>query len=184
MVIQGQFKERLSCDDVWIGDIYDKPLNIFPLVRVAIPIFKRLVPGIILKIFSKKPRVMMLMGGEARTISVHTPGDEPDLEGKLCERNTQLFGGKSFQSIKHRRKMLRNPKTASKYAYDPKYVYTFEFYDDIIDICDYSINLPIGKISLLHFLNYQPMTFAGVTNDSNKELFNFKIFHEDLLNSV
>jgi len=181
--VQGQFKEIISCGDVWIGDMYDKPLNISSLVRVAIPIFKRLVPGIVLNKFSEKPRVMMLLGGEARTVSIDEPGSEPEMTGILVESNKSRIG-KIFQSIKQRRKMLRNPKTASKYDYDPKYTYTFEFYCDIINVCDYSINLPFGNISLLKFLNYQPKTFAAVTNENdNRKLFSFKIFHEELVKS-
>lgn len=191
IVIQGRFKEKMSCNDVWFGDKYDKPLKISSLVRMAIPIFKRLVPGVVLNIFSKEPSVMMLLGGECRTMSIDEPGSEPDMTGELDDHNTSLLGNtgtgtgssqKKFKSIKQRRKLLRNPSTAKQYSYDPQYVYTFQFYDDIIDICDYSINLPFGKIPLLKFLNYQPMTFAAVTKN-DKPIFSFKIFHEDLVES-
>jgi hypothetical protein len=177
IVIQGQFKERVSCGKVWMGDTYDKPLNVSSLVHLAVPIFKRLVPGVIMDLFSEKPRVVMLMGGEARTISVDKPGHEPDITGELPERNTERIG--IFDSIKHRKKMLRNPAIAAKYEYDNEHIYTFHFYDDIIDIYNYSINLPIGKIPLLHFLNHQPMTFAVVSDD--REFFSFRVFHEQLL---
>ena len=178
IVIQGQFKERVSCDNVWMGDTYDKPLNVSSLVYLAMPIFKRLVPGVIMDLFSEKPRVVMLMGGEARTISVDKPGQEPDITGELPERNIERIG--IFESIKDRKRMLRNPVTAAKYEYDNEHIYTFHFYDDIIDIYNYSINLPIGKIPLLHFLNHQPMTFAVVGKDK-REFFSFKVFHEQLL---
>ena len=174
MVVQGRFKKQMSCDDIYIGDKYEKPLQIFPLVKLAIPIFRKLVPGISIDLSSDKQKILMLMGGESRTISIDLPGEEPDMRGDLTE-NIERMG--NFKSIVKRRKMLRQPKLASKYFYDPKYVYTFQFYDDIIDITNHTINLPVGKISLFRFLNRQPMTFAVTTADE-KELFSFKFYHE------
>jgi hypothetical protein len=178
IVIQGKFKEKVSCDDILLGDTYGKPLNISPIVYLAVPIFKRLVPGVILDLFSEKPRVVMLMGGEARTISIDKPGEEPDMTGELLEKNIEFIG--AFKSVDHRKHILRDPKTASKYEFDNEHIHTFQFYDDIIDICNFSINLPIGQIPLLHFLNSQPMTFAVVRKDK-QEFFSFKVFHEQLV---
>jgi len=178
IVIQGKFKERVPCDDILLGDTYHKPLNISPLVYLAVPIFRRLVPGVILDLFSEKPRVVMLMGGEARTISIDKPGEEPDMTGELSEKNIEFMG--AFNSVQHRKRILRDPKTASNYEYDNEHIHTFQFYDDIIDIYNFSINLPFGKIPLLHFLNSQPMTFAVVRKDE-REFFSFKVFHEQLV---
>ena len=91
--------------------------------------FRKLVPGISIDLSSDKQKILMLMGGESRTISIDLPGEEPDMRGDLTE-NIERMG--NFKSIVKRRKMLRQPKLASKYFYDPKYVYTFQFYDDII----------------------------------------------------
>lgn len=178
IVIQGKFKEKVSCDDILLGDTYGKPLNISPIVYLAVPIFRKLVPGVILDLFSEKPRVVMLMGGEARTISIDKPGEEPDMTGELSEKNIEFIG--AFKSVDHRKQILRDPKTASNYEFDNEHIHTFQFYDDIIDICNFSINLPIGKIPLLHFLNSQPMTFAVVRKDK-QEFFSFKVFHEQLV---
>lgn len=179
VVIQGQFKERISCDNVWFGDIYEKPLNIISSVaNLAIPIIRRLIPGVNVD-FCDNPRIIVLLGGESRTISIDRPGDEPKMTEELKEHNTNVFG--EFRSLNHRRKMLRNPKTASKYCFDPGYVYTFQLYDDIIDFCDYTFKMPLGrKINLVKMLNYQPFTFAARTSD-DKPIFSFKLFHEDLI---
>ena len=116
MVIQGRFKKQMTCDDIYIGDKYEKPLQIFPLVKLAIPIFQRLVPGISIDLSSDKQKVLMLMGGESRTISIDLPGEEPDMMGDLTENHIERMG--NFRSITKRRKLLRQPKMASKYFYD------------------------------------------------------------------
>jgi len=179
VVIQGYFKERISCDGVWFGDIYEKPLNISSVVaNVAIPIIRRLIPGVIIDFFDK-PRVMVLLGGESRTISIDRPGDEPEMTEELTEHSAHVFG--QFTSLSHRRKMLRNPTTASKYYFDPRYIYTFQIYDDVIDLCDFSFKMPLGKkMHLMKMLNYQPFTFAARTSNG-KPIFSFKLFHEDLI---
>ena len=177
IIIQGQFKERISCDNVWFGDTYEKPLNISSVANLAIPMIRRLIPGVQID-FVENPRVMVLLGGESRTVSVDTPGNEPNVMGEMRENNTKSFG--NFLSLKHRRKMLRNPKTASKYYFDPEYVYTFQLYDDVIDLCDYSFKMRLGKVKLLKMMNYQPFTFAARTSD-DRSIFSFKIFHEDLV---
>lgn len=180
VVIQGQFKERISCDNVWFGDIYEKPLNISSVANLAIPIIRRLIPGVKLD-FCDNPRIIVLLGGESRTISIDRPGDEPKMTEELKEHNTIIFG--EFRSYNHRRKMLRNPKTASNYCFDPGYIYTFQLYDDIIDFCDYTFKMPLGrKINLVKMLNYQPFTFAARTSD-DKPIFSLKLFHEDLIPS-
>ena len=177
IVIQGQFKERISCDNMWFGDIYEKPLNISSVANLAIPMIRRLIPGVQLDFF-ENPRVMVLLGGESRTISIDKPGNEPNVLGELREHNIEACG--KFMSLDHRRKMLRSPKTASQYYFDPKYVYTFQLYDDVIDLCDYSFKMPLGKVRLLRMMNYQPFTFAAKTSD-DRPVFSFQIFHEDLM---
>ncbi len=178
IVISGQFKERISCGDVWFGDLYEKPLKMHSVAKIAIPLFQRLVPGIEMDVLSENPRIMALLGGTAQTLSVHNPGDEPDMMGDLLECNTELLG--PFKSAKHRRKMLRKPKTASKYYYDPKLVYTFQVYDDAIDISDFSVKVPFGRVPLIEYMNHQPFTFAASTKD-RRSIFSFRVFHESLL---
>jgi len=165
--------------EVYFGDMYEKPLNMASVAKYAIPIFQRLIPGVIFDILAEKPRVMVLLGGEARSLSADKPGSEPDMAstGNL-EDNTEYVG--SFKSTKERRNLLRRPKTASKYYFEPDYVYTFQFYDDIIDICDCSVKLPFGKYPLLHLLNNQPFSFAAVTKDE-RPVFSFRVFHELLV---
>jgi hypothetical protein len=179
IVIQGRFKERISCGDVWFGDSYEKPLNMHSVARFAVPIVKRLVPGIVMDIASEKPRIMVLLGSESRTLAIDNPGEEPDLKGDLLEDcHTERLG--RFKSTKHRRNVLRKPAKASKYFFDPKYVYTFQLYDDIIDISDFSIKLPFARMPLLHYLNYQPFAFTAMTKD-RRPIFSFRVFHEKLL---
>jgi len=178
IVIQGQFKERLSCGDVWFGDLYEKPLNMHNVAQYAVPLIQRLVPGIVMDILSEKPRIMVLLAGESRTLSVDYSGEEPDIMGTLEENHVERTG--IFKSIRHRRKTLRKPKTASQFFFEPAYVYTFQLYDDVIDIHDFSVKLPFGKIPLLHYVNYQPLTFAAMTKDQ-RSIFSFRVFHEKLL---
>lgn len=180
IVIQGRFKESFRVSDVHFGDVYGKPLNISPIVRIASPIFQQLVPGVIIDLSSENPKVVAPMAGEAKTLSVDKPGSEPDICSNSLVENTLLLG--EFDSIYHRKKLLRTSQTAAQYRYDPGLCFTWEFYDDIIDVASYSVNLPILRTpySLAHFLNKQPFTFTAMTKDE-REIFKFRIYHEILI---
>jgi len=180
VVVQGRFKESFPISDVHFGDVYGKPLNISPIVKIASPIFQQLVPGVIIDLASETPKVVAPMAGEAKTLSVDKPGSEPDICSITFEENTLLLG--EFDSIYHRKKILRTSQTASEYHYDPSLCFTWEFYDDIIDVAAYAANLPILRTpySLAYFLNKQPFTFSAIAK-GEKEIFKFRIYHEILV---
>lgn len=180
VVVQGRFKESFPISDVHYGDVYGKPLNISPIVKIASPIFQQLVPGVIMDLSSETPKVVAPMAGEAKTFSVDKPGSEPDICSITLVENTLLLG--EFDSINHRKKVLRTSQTASQYHYDPNLCFTWEFYDDIIDVAAYAANLPILRMpySLAYFLNKQPFTFSAIAK-GEKEIFRFRIYHEILV---
>mmetsp|Transcript_5913 Transcript_5913/g.8686 ORF Transcript_5913/g.8686 Transcript_5913/m.8686 type:complete len:342 (+) Transcript_5913:118-1143(+) len=180
VVVQGRFKESFPISDVHYGDVYGKPLNISPIVKIASPIFQQLVPGVIMDLSSETPKVVAPMAGEAKTFSVDKPGSEPDICSITLVENTLLLG--EFDSINHRKRILRTSQTASQYRYDPSLCFTWEFYDDIIDVAAYAANLPILRMpySLAYFLNKQPFTFSAIAK-GEREIFKFRIYHEIIL---
>jgi hypothetical protein len=197
IVIQGQFKQPLKISDVWFGDVYEKPQRIPKFVaRIILPFFQKLSPGIIMDLWSEKNhKVLALMASECKSLSVHHPGEEPDMTLHTLPEDTRLlFEGRTTNNQKHvkkvpsphdctkRRKLLRNKKDASKMNYDPNLVYTFDFYDDIIDFVDLTVNMGkvMGKVSIQETLNGNPFSITAQTTD-DREIFRFNIFHETLV---
>mmetsp|Transcript_30754 Transcript_30754/g.64212 ORF Transcript_30754/g.64212 Transcript_30754/m.64212 type:complete len:331 (-) Transcript_30754:992-1984(-) len=183
LVFQGRVKEPLPCSDVWFGDTYEKPLNMSSVAHWVVPIIQKLVPGVNMDVLSKNPKVMVPLAGDCKTLNVSRPGEEPDITAKeFVEKTsllTELTEEEPFLSVEQRKKVLRDPKQNGRYMLHPDYVYTFELYDDVIDFADYSIKIPVvGQFPLKHPLNSQPFTLIAETKDK-RELFKFRIFHEE-----
>jgi len=193
-VVQGQFKQSgLKMSDVWIGDVYEKPY-VMPnfVARFVIPFFQRLSPGLIMDFTASSSKndnnkVIILMAGGSQTLSVNQPGSEPDITCRdLCEDTALLLGGGESNSTttakpQLRRKLFRKKKIASKYEYDPNLVYTFNFYDDVIDFESCSVHMgKLGTHSLEKSMNGNPFSLTAQTTDG-REIFRFNIFHELLV---
>lgn len=203
-VIQGQFKKSINMSEVYCGDFYEKPLRLVPppiIDKALRAMFKRLAPGLIMELTSKKPRVIVPLAGSMKTFSIDLPGNEPDIMGVDLPENTSLIdidSGKEgdsaaearssaknsspgFKSDLQRKKNLSKPKHAAKYCYQPGKVYTFEQYDDGIDLSTYSIKIPIMKsMSLAKILGPQPTSIRASNIAGDQSIFNFKIFHESI----
>ncbi len=177
-IVQGTFKEALKMSDVHFGDIYGKPLKMSSVVHFVVPLLRKVIPGVVMDLSSDNPKILVLMAGEAKMMSVNHPGSEPDIADPNLMEDVNLLG---FKSVKERKKALGTPRTASKYKFDPDLVYTMEFYDDVIDIEAYSVRIPmLGNVCLKPYLDMQPFNFAALTID-DKFLFQFRVYHEALV---
>jgi len=184
VVVQGQFKQELPFSDIYYGDIYEKQFNprIPPRIGALIhSTFRRLVPGVLIDLTSEKPKVQALIAGCSQSISINEPGNEPDMALHKTPENTTLLG-KIFRSPHERKKIFSNPKHASKFMVNPNLMYTFQNYDNLIDIQTFHINIPFwGKFDLTNFLDGQPLSISSMTHDG-RCIFSFRIWHERLLN--
>ena len=193
-VIQGQFKEEVSMSDVYMGDYYNKPLGLVPppvIEKILKAAFRRLQPGLIMDLTSEKPKVVVLMAGAVKSMSIDTPGNEPDITQFDLPENTKLINNEKgiktecrsegFPSQEMRRKVLSNPQTASNYTFHPGKVYTFNNFDDVFDLSAYRLTIPgmKKKFNLSKILNGQPTTIRATKTDG-LSLFNFNVFHESI----
>lgn len=197
-VIQGQFKEEIPMSDVYIGDYYDRKLGMVPppfIEKVLKAAFRQLQPGVIMDLTAEKPKVVVLMAGAVKTMSIDRLGEEPDITLFDLPENTKLIEIKAekeneigietkytsggFPSPDARRKLLSNPQNASKYTFHPGKVYTFNNYDDVFDLSTYRLCMPgmKKKLELSKILNGQPTTIRASRTDGTS-LFNFSVFHE------
>lgn len=183
VVIQGQFKERMKMSDVWMGDLYEKKLNLSPPPRIAkfmSKIFNRLAPGIVLDLATSHPKVLALMGSACHTISVDKPGQEPDMMLPELPENTTF--GNDLKSSDERKRIWGLPRTASEHEFDPDLVYTFHSMDEVLDFAEYKVLLPILKMDITKILgDGQPMSLRGVHSDNSKSFFYFRVWHERTL---
>lgn len=192
IVIQGQFKQAIKMSNVWTGDIYERKLKMAPPPRFAQYVskfFTLLAPGIIIDFASKKPKVLALIGSGSHSMSEDEPGQEPDIMASELPEKTPISN--SLHDSGERKRILGKPETASKYTFDPKYVYTFHANDDVLDIANYTLRMPLVKLDFTSVLgDGQPMSVRGIvsrdgdtmnTDDDFESIFFFRFWHERTL---
>eukprot|EP00565_Helicotheca_tamesis_P004708 CAMPEP_0185732336 /NCGR_PEP_ID=MMETSP1171-20130828/15828_1 /TAXON_ID=374046 /ORGANISM="Helicotheca tamensis, Strain CCMP826" /LENGTH=281 /DNA_ID=CAMNT_0028401793 /DNA_START=96 /DNA_END=941 /DNA_ORIENTATION=+ len=186
MVIQGSFKEKIAMSTVHYGDLYARPFKLNRVARIAVSgmgkVLSPFAPGIQFDIAGEKPKVLVLLAGNAQALCVNKPGDEPDITSINLEEDTALLGT-NYDSVAHRRKKLSNPKHAAKRFFDPNLVYTFEFYDHMLDFVERTFTPPVGKTSVPmgSFLNGNPFSFCAMTVD-DRVVMKFILHHEEQKN--
>jgi len=72
----------------------------------------------------------------------------------------------------------------SLFEFSTHYVYTFDFFQHLLDVKDYSLNVGITTVSLAPSLDGQPIQLLAKVGSTNEYLWNFQLWHEDLLNDA
>uniref|UniRef100_A0A7S1BVM1 Domain of unknown function at the cortex 1 domain-containing protein n=1 Tax=Corethron hystrix TaxID=216773 RepID=A0A7S1BVM1_9STRA len=144
---------------------------------------KQLVPSIKIDIDSDQPYIFSLLGATSQSISVDIPGGEPCVTNKTTKEDCKLLFGDVVKAEIHssvRRKMLQDPAVAARYTFNTEFVYTFDFYQHLLDIGTYSMNAAFSKVDLTPSLNNQPIQVLSKTKDG-RYLWSFDIWHENCL---
>jgi len=172
--------------DVLTGHEFSRPLKgLSPMwvVSAGCNLIKRLSPGVKITIHGNQPKALAILAGTAQLISADMPGNEPDITCNQIDEDISLFGGifKSGNvSTARRKRHMASPSRAEKYAYDTESIYTFDFYQNILNTADYSLDLGFTKIGIGKILDGQPIQVLGKTKDG-RNLWNFQVWHEKLL---
>ncbi|KAL7540084.1 hypothetical protein ACHAWF_006589 [Thalassiosira exigua] len=164
MVIQGQFKkEGLTFKDILIGNVYDRPLKGVPHGTIGKLIKKTvetMAPGMNFGVFDDERPAVLVPIGACQTFRADLPGKEPTDFNNIEEDATRL--GK-FDSISKRRKGLGKPSHAAKYKIDTNHVYTFEFFDNIMDFGTFHKHIALFggiNVDLVPFLDSQSVSLC------------------------
>ena len=184
-IVQGRFKERLRVSDVLTGHEFAKPLKGLPppwIVSAACNLIKRLSPGVKISIHQQEPRALAILAATSQLLSGDAPDNEPDIRS-IIDEDTSLFGGvfkNSDVSSSRRKRHLASPERSAHYYFDTESIYTFDFYQNILDCESYSLDLGFTKIGIGSILDGQPIQVLAKTRNG-RYLWSFQIWHEKLL---
>ena len=92
-----------------------------------------------------------------------------------------LFKDKQKSSAK-RKKIFSNPKLATDYVFDTESVYTFDHYDDIVDLTNFKFKFSRTFHCNLEKISDQPFQAFAKTK-SGEYLWNFELWHERLIST-
>jgi len=187
-IVQGRFKEPLRVSDVLTGHEFIKPLKGLPppwVLSAGVNLIKRLAPGANIVLHEEQPRALGLLAATSQSISADMPGNEPDITCNQIEEDVSLLGG-IFKggdvSSAGRKRHLTAPERAKRYVFDTESIYTFDFYQNLLDTANYSLDLGFTKLGMAKVLDGQPIQVLAKTTDG-RNLWNFQIWHEMLLPS-
>lgn len=186
-IVQGRFKERLSCADVITGHEFDQSFQFLPpnwVIGAGTSLIKQLAPGVQIDLNSSKPKFFSLLAATSQAISVDkdiSTSELPDICSRDIPENCSALGDEFIQkSSSSRKKMLSDPKEADRFVYDTESVYTFDFYQHLLDVSTYKLNLGLIKLGISESLNNQPIQILAKTTD-NRYLWSFCIWHTSLM---
>ena len=186
-IVQGRFKEPLPVSSVLTGHEFVKPLKNLPhqwILKAATNLIGKLAPGSEIRVHGDHPTMLAPLAGTSQVVRADEPGSEPNIASEEgVEEDCALLGGKfgdGTVTASSRKTHLANPKRASQYTFDTETVYTFDFYQNLLNVNTYSLDLGIASISMCPILNGQPIQCLAKTTDG-RYLWNFQIWHESLL---
>jgi Protein of unknown function (DUF1769) len=186
-VIQGRFKEPLSVSDVLTGHEFVKPLQNLPhpwILRAATNLIGKLAPGAEIRVEGNRPTMLAPLAATSQIVRGDEPGNEPNIEGEEdLQEDCSLLGGKFSSgriSAAGRKLHLASPHRAQEYTFDTETIYTFDFYQSLLNAATYSLELGVANIGMAPILNGQPIQCLCKTTDG-RYLWSFQLWHESLL---
>jgi hypothetical protein len=186
-IVQGRFKETLAVNTVLTGHEFVAPLKNLPhewILKAATNIIRKVAPGSEICVAGERPTMLAPLAGTSQVVRVDEPGKEPDIASiEGVEEDCKLLGGrfeKSSVGSSSRKTYLANPKKSSRYTFDVDRVYTFDFYQNLLNVGTYKLDLGIASISMSPILNGQPIQCLAKTTDG-RYLWSFQIWHESLV---
>lgn len=183
-VIQGQFKREFRFSDLLTGQMFQKPLQNMPpsaVIKAVMAIVKRLSPGLRSDLMADKPYSVNILAATVQTMCVSELGSAPDIRSEIQE-DVYLLGGHFAEQERAtnrqaRKKFFSQVNNADKYVYRTDLVYTFDFYQDRLDMAQNLLDFGLWKFDLSRYVNNQPVQIMAQT-ESGEWLYLFEIWHE------
>ena len=180
-VIQGRFKRPIKMSDVYVGSVFPQALAGAPppyMAKIMDAVISRVAPGLVLDLSSDTPNVIALLAGTAQTMSIDTPGQEPNITLPEIKENVESTLGKKVATESKRKKVMSNPKKAAEYTFDTKNIYTFHTYDDAMDYGRGTMSIPVyGEYDIKPMIGRQPLSLTATTSNG-EVLYDLRIWHE------
>lgn len=185
-IVQGRFKKELAVSDVLTGHEFVRSLQRLPpswMLRAGTNLIRRLAPGVQIELHGENPFALSILAATSQAVSADEPGNEPDIRDANIPEDISLLGGvfsDGNTSASTRKRVLSNPDRTKQYTFDTESIYTFDFYQQLLDVATYSLDLGFTKLGISKNLDGQPIQVMSKTVDG-KYLWSFQVWHEKLL---
>ena len=163
-----------------------QPLRRLPpkaILKICIELAKKLNPSIKLSLHTdNKPTTVLGTLASCKIVRADKPGEEVDIACHNIKEDCTLLGGafaKGNVSARRRRRILSDPTKLKDYKFVTDTVYTFDFYEWIANLNNWTLPLGFTSIDLEQILGRQPIHWVGKTG--NRYIWSGGIINRKLL---
>ena len=166
-IIQGKFKKGIPFNKVYIGEIFEgaiRQLSAKLLLYNSIKILSKFNPVLNVRMKGERPYILTPLVTAAQNIVVSQPGQEPNIlyPDELEEDMSQC--STIFQSMSNSKRKQYFSKRANLdlYSFDSSMVYTFDFYQHLLNVATLDVDLGFLKYDLVKVLGARPLQIMAV----------------------
>lgn len=122
-----------------------------------------------------------------QVINCSKPGEEPALDNPM--EDMRLLGQKFVKangkphSSTDRRRIMSDQRNHSGLVYDTQYIWTFHFWQHLLDLSTFKLDMSLRQFSLSGHLDNQPLQLMAKDRESDEYLWSFEAWHESLLSN-
>lgn len=194
VVVQGCFQRPdISFASVQTGQIFSAPLHLMPPTFLLNPfryLLERLQPSLSMNLEVPKPYVLSPLMSTMQAISVSRQGEENSISSNsdLTEEDLSLLDPEFKEmSSSDRKTYFSKKENLNKYYFDPSFVYTFNFYQDLLDMSTFEVALGFARIDISRFLGPLPISIMAAVVDLGEGrvdeiepeyLYHLEVWHE------
>uniref|UniRef100_A0A7S1X0F6 Domain of unknown function at the cortex 1 domain-containing protein n=1 Tax=Tetraselmis chuii TaxID=63592 RepID=A0A7S1X0F6_9CHLO len=81
----------------------------------------------------------------------------------------------------HRKKWFTSAKNRAGLSFDTENLYTFHFWQHLLDLSAYELDMGVAQFDISSHLNGQPLQLMVKQQSTGEYLWNFEVWHENLL---
>ena len=198
LVVQGQFTQDVKYSELIAGEEFSRPFTHPPsdwLVGLFLFVARNVSPCYSLSGPTEaRPGVTGLMLGLAQSVAVSEPGEEPDATGTPSE-DTELLRGAGCddfpRSFEERKRCFSGDPAAADggwkdVVFDRSKVWTFGFWEHLMSIADFRLDLGIVSLPAAEYVEDQPLILCGRGSEKagEKTLYSIEIWHERFVRAM
>lgn len=170
-IVQGRFKRVVPFSSVLTGQALTGPLVNVParwLMPAVLAVLSKFQPDLKLSVDGKHPYALSSLIATSQSVSISLPGNEPNIFSLSVPENLNLLGPRFIGlSQSARKSFFSNPKNLAIYQFEPDFVYTFDFYQHVVDFSTFAIDAAVFQIDILKVLGVRPIQImACIWNSS------------------
>ena len=157
-------------------------------MRTALGLIKRLQPGLQVSVEGDNPYLVSPLASTCQAIVVSRPGAEPSLNNLQVKEDMTLLGS-AFESMnsKQRKFYFSKPQNLAAHSYNPELVYTFDFYQHLLNFSTFQFDLGFMKYDFMNTLGarpiqvmsvvWDPIESNGIVPENLSYMYNFELWH-------